>query len=148
MAAGVRHRARTAALQALYEADASQHAAEDALKAIVTAQRLPQDAATFAADLIKEVLTKQDEIDEIIGGAAPAWPVAQLAVIDRNILRLAITEMLGDNGTPDRVVINEAIELAKRFGSESSGKFVNGVLGSVQRERAVRQSKQPTMGRG
>ena len=148
MAAGVRHRARTAVLQALYEAAASQHTAEDALKAIVTAQRLPQEAATFAADLIKEVLTKQDEIDQIIGGAAPAWPVAQLAVIDRNILRLAITEMLGDNGTPDRVVINEAIELAKRFGSESSGKFVNGVLGSVQRERAVRQSKQPTMGRG
>ena len=148
MAAEQRRRARTAALQALYEADASQHVPADALRAIAAQQRLPQNAAAFAQDLIQRVLAQQDEIDEIITHSAPAWPVEQLAPIDRNIIRLAISEMLGDNGTPVRVVINEAVELAKRFGSDNSAKFVNGVLGSVQRERAERQSKQPTTGRG
>ena len=144
MATGQRHRARTAALQALYEADTSRHASADALRAIAAQQRLPKEATAFAEGLIERVLAQQDKIDGIIAQAAPAWPVEQLAPVDRNVIRLAIAEMLGDNGAPVRVVINEAVELAKRFGSDRSAKFVNGVLGSVQREHAERQSKQPT----
>ena len=73
----------------------------------------------------------KQEIDEVIRQKAPAWPLEQVAVVDRNILRLAIYEILIDNRVPVRAAINEAVELAKSFGGESSPKFVNGVLGSV-----------------
>ena len=95
MAVGARHRARIAALQALYEADSSRHAPLEALKRIAGQERLSRDAAAFATDLIQEVLAQQDETDRIIAEAAPAWPVEQLSPVDRNILRLAIREMLG-----------------------------------------------------
>ena len=148
MAVGQRRRARTAALQALYEADSSNHAPLDALKRITAEDRLPKDAATFALDLIEGVLANQDEIDRVIADAAPAWPVDQLPPVDRNILRVAIRELLGDNGTPASAVINEAVELAKGFGGENSAKFVNGVLGSVERRRSELQAEQPTSERG
>ena len=148
MAAAGRRRARAAALQALYEADTSSHKALDALRRIAVTDRLSGEAKAFAQDLIQGVLSQQDEIDTIIARAAPAWPVAQLAAVDRNILRLAIREMLGDNGTPVQVVINEAVELAKRYGSDSSSKFVNGVLGTVQRERSQTLMDQSPAGRG
>ena len=147
MAVGSRRRARIAALQALYEADTSHHAPLEALKRIAGQERLSQDAAAFARDLIQEVLAQQDETDRIIAQAAPAWPVEQLSPVDRNILRLAIREMLGDNRTPVRVAINEAVELAKSFGSDSSARFVNGVLGSVQRHYQIEQD-QPVTERG
>ena len=134
MAVGTRRRARIAALQALYEADSSRHMPLEALERIVSRERLPRDAAAFAKDLIQGVLAQQDEIDKIIAQNAPAWPVQQLPPVDRNVLRLAIQEMLGDNRSPVGVIINEAVELAKRFGSDTSAKFVNGVLGSVQRK--------------
>jgi len=148
MAGQGRHRARVAALQALYEADSSHHEPLKALKRIVARERLSQDAADFAEDLISGVLAQQDEIDRVIAQAAPAWPVEQLAAVDRNILRLALREMLGDNGTPVRVVINEAVELAKSFGSASSARFVNGVLGSIERERHKMEHDQAVTGRG
>ncbi len=147
MAAGRRRRARIAALQALYEADSSGHEPLDVLRRIVAEQRLPEPSATFARDLIQGVLAQQDEIDRVIAQSAPAWPVEQLPPVDRNILRLAIREMLGDNGTPVRAVINEAVELAKSFGSENSARFVNGVLGSIERERSKLQMNRP-VGRG
>jgi transcription antitermination protein NusB len=135
MAKGSRHQARISALQALFEADNSQHGALESLKRIVHNQHVPAESAAFAKELIEGVLAQQDEIDEVIAGAAPAWPVKQLPAVDRNILRLAIREMLEDNGTPIGAVISEAVELAKQFGSESSSKFVNGVLGSIERRR-------------
>jgi len=136
MPAGRRHRARVAALQALYEADSSSHEPRVVLGRIAVEHHLPREAAAFAEDLIEKVLAEQDELDRIIGKAAPAWPVEQLSPVDRNILRLAISEMLGDNGAPVRAVINEAVELAKSFGSENSSRFVNGVLGSIERQRS------------
>ncbi|MEX1253368.1 MAG: transcription antitermination factor NusB [Dehalococcoidia bacterium] len=148
MAAAGRRRARAAALQALYEADTSSHKPLDALRRIAVTDRLSGEAKAFARDLIEGVLSQQDEIDAIIARAAPAFPVAQLAAVDRNVLRLAIREMLGDNGTPVQVVINEAVELAKRYGSDSSSKFVNGVLGTVQRERSQTLMDQSPAGRG
>ncbi len=147
MATGKRHRARVAALQALYESDTSQHEPLDCLRRIAARERLPADAKAFARNLIEGVLAQQDHIDRIIAESAPAWPMEQLPPVDRNILRLAIREMLGDNGTPVKVVINEAVELAKSFGSASTAKFVNGVLGSVARESDV-PAKQATTKRG
>jgi N utilization substance protein B len=147
MPTGARRRARVAALQALYEADSSHHQPLEALDRIAQQSRLPREALDFARCLIEGVRTQQDEIDGMIAQAAPTWPVDQLSPVDRNILRLAIGEMLGDNGTPVRVIINEAVELAKRFGSESSARFVNGVLGSIERARQARLLNQST-GRG
>ncbi len=133
MAKGSRRQARVAALQALYEADNSGHSVADALQHILKTQQVPRDSALFAQELTERVLAKQDEIDRIIAGAAPAWPVSQLPAVDRNILRLAIAELLEDNGTPEKAAISEAVELAKQFGSDSSAKFVNGVLGTIAR---------------
>lgn len=135
MAGGQRHRARIAALQTLYEADSSSHEPAGTLDRIASDDRLPQESKEFARSLIETVLAQQDELDTIIAKAAPAWPVDQLSPVDRNILRLAICELLGDNGAPVRAVINEAVELAKSFGSENSARFINGVLGSIERQR-------------
>jgi N utilization substance protein B len=135
MALGQRRKARIAALQALYEADSSQHSALEALKHIVAEQHVAGAAAEFAKGLIQGVLEQQDELDQVIAKAAPQWPVEQMAAVDRNILRLAIQELLGDNGAPVKAVINEAVELAKSFGSDNSAKFVNGVLGTIERRR-------------
>lgn len=149
MASGKRHRARVAALQALYEADNSRHAALDAVRRITAQERLPANSAAFAEELLQGVVARQAEIDQVISRTATEWPVEQLAPVDRNILRLAISEMLGDNGTPVGAVINEAVELAKSFGSENSAKFVNGVLGTVARERREQlQANQPAAGKG
>ncbi len=148
MPAGSRRRARIVALQALYEADSSHHDPLAALQQAAKRERLSREGTDFAQDLIQGVLTHKDEIDGIIATAAPAWPLDQLAPVDRNILRLAIREMLGDNGTPVRVVINEAVELAKSFGSQSSARFVNGVLGTVGRRRTEETTEQPTLGKG
>ncbi len=147
MAIGQRRRARIAAFQALFEADSSHHKPLQVLRRIVAEQRLPAASVTFARDLIEGVLAQQDEIDRVIAQSAPAWPIEQLPPVDRNILRLAIREMLGDNGAPVRAVINEAVELAKSFGSDNSAKFVNGVLGSIERQRSKLRMNQPA-GRG
>lgn len=127
----VRHRARIAALQALFEIDCAHH-----LPAVVIERRLddvmlPEAGASFARELVDGVSAHQDDLDALIGRYAPEWPVEQIALIDRNILRIAIFEILLRNNTPIKVAINEAVELAKEFGSDSSGRFVNGVLGSL-----------------
>jgi N utilization substance protein B len=135
MAKGGRRQARVAALQALFEADNSGHEAAEALDRIIASQRVPAESAAFAKVLLTGVRAQQDELDRTIASAATQWPVDQLPAIDRNILRLAIREMLDDNGTPVEAVISEAVALAKQFGSESSAKFVNGVLGTLERRR-------------
>lgn len=89
----------------------------------------------FAKDLIKGVLENREKIDAIISKTAPEWPIDQISIVDRNVLRLGIYELLYSNRSevPPKVAINEAIELAKSFGGETSGKFVNGVLGTIYR---------------
>ncbi|HXK33335.1 MAG TPA: transcription antitermination factor NusB [Dehalococcoidia bacterium] len=131
MSANPRRKARVAALQALYEADISQHEPIAALERVAEAEGLSDAQREFARALVGRVAESRERIDEMIGRAATQWPVSQLSAVDRNILRLAIAEILMDNGAPIRVAINEAVELAKSFGSDSSAKFVNGVLGSV-----------------
>lgn len=131
MSANPRRKARVAALQALYEADMSHHEPVAALERVAEAEGLSDAQREFARALVGRVIESKETIDEMIGRAATQWPVSQLSAVDRNILRLAIAEILMDNGAPIRVAINEAVELAKSFGSDSSAKFVNGVLGSV-----------------
>ncbi len=128
---GARRRARGIALQALYEIDITGHDVEEVLPHVLTGERITEDNAEFIRELVRGVIQNKKKLDGHIGDFAPSWPVKQIAVIDRNILRLAIFEILLDNKVPVRAVINEAVELAKIFGSDSSSRFVNGVLGSV-----------------
>jgi len=90
----------------------------------------------FARDLTAGVTKKMETIDGIIEKAAPQWPIEQISIIDRNVLRLGLFELIYEDKTavPPKVAINEAIELAKNFGGESSGKFVNGVLGTIYKQ--------------
>jgi N utilization substance protein B len=129
--AGTRHKARTIALQALYEADCATHDAEAVVERLLAETDLAEENNNFAVELVRGVLQNRDEIDQNIKRFAPAWPVNQIAIIDRNILRLAIFEILFDNKVPVKVAVSEAVELAKTFGSQNSAKFVNGVLGTV-----------------
>jgi N utilization substance protein B len=129
--AGARRKARALALQALYEIDSVGHKAEEVVPRLLANEALPEENAAFTRELVSGVIQNRETIDQHIRRFAPAWPVEQIPVIDRNILRLAIFELLFDNKVPVKVAINEAVELAKRFGSDSSPKFVNGVLGSV-----------------
>jgi N utilization substance protein B len=128
---GTRRKARVIALQALFEVDSVGHDIEGAVSRLVADSSLPDDGVVFVWELVDGVLTNKDRIDSMIQTYAPAWPVAQLATIDRNILRLAIFEILFNNEVPVRAAINEAVELAKTFGSDNSPKFINGVLGTV-----------------
>jgi N utilization substance protein B len=128
---GARRKARAIALQALYEFDAVGHDMERALAHLLAEGKLSEENAAFARGLVSGVLQNKERIDQYIKNFAPAWPVGQIPIIDRNILRLAIFEILLDNNVPVKVAINEAVELAKMFGSDNSSKFVNGVLGSV-----------------
>ena len=123
--------ARIVALQVLYEAGAVRHNPHEILERRAEEDSLSPPAAEFAHDLIDGVLANREEIDEMVSRFAPSWPISQLAMVDRNILSMAIFEMMLGNVTPPKVAINEAVELAKAFGSDSSPRFVNGVLGSV-----------------
>ena len=111
--------------------DSVRHDPTVVLERMVEEGHLSPSAEAFAHTLIKEMLDNRKEIDNIITRFAPSWPINQMATVDRNILRMAIYEMMLSGETPPRVAINEAVELAKAFGSDSSPKFVNGVLGSV-----------------
>ncbi|HEY7270495.1 MAG TPA: transcription antitermination factor NusB [Dehalococcoidia bacterium] len=126
-----RHQARELVLQALYEMDVAGHEPRGALQRLIDEESLPDTPAAFARQLLGGVLDHRSEIDVVIEQTAPLWPAEQLAPIDRNVLRLAIREFLIDNLTPVRAAINEAVELAKAYGSDNSPRFVNGVLGSL-----------------
>ena len=129
--AGARRKARELALQALYEVDSAGHEPEEVVDHLLSEEGLPEENANFTRELVSGVIQNREKIDENIQNFAPAWPIEQIPVVDRNILRLAIFEILIDNKVPVKVAINEAVEIAKAFGSDNSSKFVNGVLGSV-----------------
>jgi N utilization substance protein B len=128
---GRRRRARILALQTLYEADTTGHDAQGILSRLLEDAAVTDEIAAFARELVTDTITNRLYIDEIIAKVAAAWPLDQMAPVDRNILRLAIWEILLSDATPLRAAINEAVELAKVFGSDNSARFVNGVLGSV-----------------
>lgn len=126
-----RRRARALALQALYEIDSVGHPLEEVLQARLDEEPLPEKSVQFARQLVYGVMKHRDKMDVVIQKLAPEWPLDQMAVIDRNILRIAILEFAILHTTPVKVAINEAVELAKMFGSDSSPRFVNGVLGTL-----------------
>ncbi|HEY4474700.1 MAG TPA: transcription antitermination factor NusB [Candidatus Paceibacterota bacterium] len=134
-----RHLSRSVAMQSLYEWDFRGRKQEE-LPAVVERNvkefASGLDDTTFVFQLIDGVMKHLPELDKIIEKAAPQWPLEQIAVVDRNVLRLGLYELLFGNRdeVPPKVAINESIELAKSFGGDSSGKFVNGVLGTVYRE--------------
>jgi len=126
-----RRRARAVALQTLFEVDMTAHDPSLVLHQRVQDSSLDQNTGEFAQHLVEGTLQKLPELDLIIQEIAPEWPFDQMSPIDRNILRIAIFEMIFDPDIPIKVAINEAVELAKLFGSESSRRFVNGALGTL-----------------
>lgn len=149
----IKHQGRVLAMQSLYEMDSVQRPLEDIVERIryddaelpasvaeamdedeTGIDDVPRPVADHAIRLVEGVIAHLDEIDPVIRAAAPQFPVAQLAAIDRSVLRLAIYELHHLPDVPYRVVINEAVEIAKRFGGPNSGKFVNGVLGTISRQ--------------
>jgi N utilization substance protein B len=126
-----RRRTRIAAFQTLCEIDSVNHSLDQVLSQTKKSHDFSKSATEFLTTLTTGVLENIQRIDKIITEFAPTWPISQMAVTDRNLLRMAIYEMAMLGETPPKVAINEAVEVAKVFGSESSPRFVNGVLGSV-----------------
>lgn len=126
-----RRAARERALSLLYEAEVKGEPAEELLAGLV----VPPDP--FVSSLVRGVSSRQSEIDTIIGDHSRDWPLSRMPAIDRNLLRLAVFELTDDDGAPVGVVIDEAVELAKLYSTEDSGRFVNGVLAAIARERST-----------
>lgn len=142
-----RHTARSVVLQTLFELDSEgmdRTRADDILVNNANEFAPNSNLFPFMKQLLDTALAKQNEIDAIIVKAAPEWPLEKIAVTDRNILRLGLSELLySDRGqVPPKVAINEAIELGKEFGGESSGRFINGVLGAVYKEMGEPEKEQ------
>lgn len=136
-----RHLGRIVALQTLYEEDFRKECEDKGFSlAQVLARNIARyqetiDDKKFIEDLVNGVAARQAEIDDIIRPVAPEWPIEQIARIDRTILRIGVYELLFTAEVPPKVAINEAVELAKAFGGDNSSKFVNGVLGTVLRNK-------------
>lgn len=126
-----RRRARRVTLETLYEYDVADHAPAEVLEQRIEENPMENAGVEFATRLVNGVIEHLDEMDRLISRYAPEWPLDQMAVIDRNILRIAIYEFLVDGETPVKVAINEAVELAKTYGSDSAPRFINGVLGTL-----------------
>ncbi len=126
-----RRRARRLTLEILYEYDIAGHAPGEVLQRRLDEQPLERAVTEFAGQLLFGVVGIQEQMDVLIARYAPEWPLEQMAIIDRNILRIAIYEFLIDGSTPTKVAINEAVELAKMYGSDSAPRFINGVLGTL-----------------
>ena len=130
---GVRRRAREVAFRIAYQADVTGDSFAAVWDARKDEERLNDDQAELVRDLVRALDTRVSEIDERIGQAAEHWPLERMSRTDRAVLRLAIAELLARTGTPARVVLDEAVDIARRYGSDESGRFVNGVLDRVAR---------------
>jgi N utilization substance protein B len=126
-----RTRARSIALQALYEIDLTGHPPELVIAERLSESPMEDNLGDFARNIVLGIIPLIHEIDQVIAKHAPEWPLEQVAIIDRNIMRIALWEIAVSNQTPLKVAINEAVELGKLYGSESTPRFVNGVLGSL-----------------
>jgi transcription antitermination protein NusB len=136
--AHARHRAREAALQMLYQCEIGKAGAYESIATYWPARDaeddVPEPLRTFANDLVRGTLDRQAEIDRMLQAHAQNWRIERMNVIDRLVLRMAVYEMLTQNETPSKVIINEAIELARSFSGEEAVGFVNGVLDAVRKE--------------
>jgi N utilization substance protein B len=144
-AAARRHQGRMLALQVLYELDLTNHDAGEAMaRAFAEHDPVSDDVVAHVQALVSGVLAQREQIDPMIAAAAPARALEEQAAIERNVLRLAAYELLYAPDVPPKVVINEGVELAKRFGGENSSKFINGVLRTLYNNRQD-TSAEPTM---
>lgn len=130
-----RTKARSLALQVLYEVDVANHPPAEVFRERLEATPLNDALAEFARQIVFGVLPIAEKLDEVIARYAPEWPLDQIPVIDRNILRIASWEFGVQRETPEKVAINEAVELAKAYGSDSAPRFINGVLGSLTKHK-------------
>ena len=136
-----RTKARGFALQVLYEYDLTGHPVGEIFESRLSEEELDERIQEFSREIVIGIVPIIDRLDSIVAEHAPEWPMDQVAVIDRNILRIALWEFAVSEITPIKVAINEAIELAKIYGSDSSSRFVNGVLGSlVDHQQEIHQS--------
>jgi transcription antitermination protein NusB len=131
---GHRRLARECALQMLYEMDVGKHSTEEILRSYWQMNDHPSIVREFADELFSGTMQRLKEVDKVIQKHAKNWRLIRMAVVDRNVLRLAVYEFLSDATTPDTVVINEALEIAKKFSTNESAQFVNGILDSVKNE--------------
>ena len=142
-----RTRARSVALQVLYEVDVVNHAPGKVLNERLEAEGVDGILAEFSQAIVVGVLPMVEQLDGFIAEHAPEWPLDQVAIIDRNILRIALWEFAVYGKTPLKVAINEAVELAKVYGSDSAPRFVNGVLGSLaSRQNEIQQALNSKLG--
>ena len=135
--AEIRHKARTTALKILFEADLTPHRIDEVLERYLDLSGAPEPVQRYLQTVVEGVRDNLDDIDAEIARAAPQFPVNQLAAIDRNVLRIAVYELRFGEGVPLKASINEAVDIAKRFGGDSSQRFVNGVLGNIARDIAA-----------
>lgn len=144
-----RHLGRIVALQTLYEQDFRLDCKDEDfdLKTVLdrNIERYSEtiDDKDFILRLVDGVVTRQSELDEVLQPLAPEWPLAQIARMDRIVLRIGLFELLHEKDVPPKVAINEAVELAKAFGSENSSKFINGVLGTALRNIEEKPKAKP-----
>jgi len=142
-----RHLGRIVALQTLYEQDFRREVndpgldLEDVLARNIARYEETIEDKAFIESLVSGVAGKENELDDIIRPVAPEWPIEQIARMDRVILRIGVFELLFEENVPPKVVINEAVELAKAFGGDNSSKFINGVLGTVLRNQEAKIAK-------
>jgi N utilization substance protein B len=127
-----RTKAREIALKVLYQQDLLKGLSEEERLAFIRSQSGPRDVQSFSLELIGGTLEKRKEIDRIIADLAQNWIIDRMSVVDRNILRMAVFEILFRDDIPSKVAINEAVELAKKYGDKHSGAFVNGILDKVK----------------
>jgi len=126
-----RHLSRMIAMQTLYEHEFRPDASVDEIKSRNLNEYSGKTDEVFFNTVVDGVIAQAEKIEALIGEAAPEWPIDQISLIDKNILKIAIFELIFSKDVPPKVVINEAVELAKQFGAENSSKFVNGVLGTI-----------------
>ncbi len=131
---GLRRTARECALQMLYQYDVGKHLPDAILESFWEMNEQPDKVREFASQLFRGTLMRLKEIDRLIQGHTKNWRLSRMAAVDRNVLRLAVFELLSDARTPDTVVINEALEIAKKFSTNESAQFVNGILDSIKND--------------
>lgn len=129
-----RRMARELAFQILFQVDIGRIPWEDALKMTMDENEIPKHSEVFLEELVSGVMDKLQEVDYLLTRSSEEWPLQRMASTDRNILRLAVYEILHQKDIPVEVTVNEAVEIAKKYGEEDSGRFVNGVLGTIIKE--------------
>lgn len=132
---GARRKAREYALQALYLVDITSLTMEKALRGVMKADEIEEKTKEFATTLATQAHAHRQELDATIVKYTENWEMSRMAVLDRNLLRLGAYELMYQPETPISVIINEAVEIAKDFSTEDSGKFINGILDQIKRER-------------